>query len=186
MLLLSAAGTVSCSDEDNGRDTPEPELPVSSASRTIFDVAVDYAIEAADKNGIEADLDASRPLPEGAQYGITFRRLGGGLPSTLTLELVTEKDTAYIGSIRSKNTEGVESLPEAYQLLLPDKPVSGCLKWELVTESGLLLYDVLIYLPKPEGDIGAFYLYEDLTGKYQKMFPDACVTAVVRRQTLSH
>ena len=70
MALCVAIIPAACSDGDNGDGTGEPDPVTQKGYRYtgIFDVTVDHAIEAGDKTGVEADLKANPPLPQGAPY----------------------------------------------------------------------------------------------------------------------
>lgn len=179
IVLFALVGLTACSDDDDD-NTENPDTPETSVRRGIYDVKVDYFIEVDDKSGIEADLEAGRPLPEGAKYGINWQ--------AATLELVNGTDTTVIGDIKMRNLEESETMPETYKLLPPDKNVSGWRRWEICTDGSVLAtYDAFFNFKYYGGDmmINEIYLYEDLTGKYNDMFPEAGVTAVVRRQTLA-
>lgn len=164
MALCVAIIPAACSDGDNGDGTGEPDPVTQKGYRYtgIFDVTVDHAIEAGDKTGVEADLKANPPLPQGApyRYWYTIQRYAAALPPSVTLTYADGNGDEVVGLV-TQTSKDLGMMPDTYRLLPPATPVPSSL-----ADSHI-------------------YLYEDLTGKYQQMFPDADVTAVVRRQALT-
>lgn len=180
MAFLAVAGLAACSDDNNGKDEPSPNPPTVTITRTCYDVEVEYAIDAKDKSGIETDLNANRPLPEGAQYCRTIRRVSiGTLPTDITLNLVVGKDTTLIGHI--EDDEAAEGWQKRYEILPPDKQFTDIRKWTIRSDEDVALFEYDVFALEANG----LSLYEDLTAKYKEMFPDAGVASVVRRQTLT-
>ncbi len=189
MALCVAIIPAACSDGDNGDGTGEPDPVTQKGYRYtgIFDVTVDHAIEAGDKTGVEADLKANPPLPQGApyRYRYTIQRYAAALPPSVTLTYADGNGDEVVGLV-TQTSKDPGMMPDTYRLLPPATSVSGCMEWRVETGGIVLPYDVFIHTPVPSSFAGSYiYLYEDLTGKYQQMFPDADVTAVVRRQTLT-
>lgn len=180
MAFLVVAGLAACSDDNNGGDEPSPNPPTVTIARAFYDVAVEYAIDAKDKSGIEADLNANRPLPEGAQYGITARRVSiGVMTPEITLNLVNGKDTTLIGHI--EEGEVADGWQKRYEILPSDKQSTDIRKWTIRSEEDVALFEYDVFVLESN----SLSLYEDLTAKYKEMFPDVGVTSVVRRQTLT-
>lgn len=189
MALCMAAMPAACSDGDSGDGNGEPDPVTQKGYRYIglFDVTVDHAIEAGDKTGVEADLKANPPLPQGAQYRyrLIMQRYAAALPMSVTLAYADGNGDMVVGHV-AQTGKDPGMMPDTYRLLPPATAVSGYMEWRVETGGSTISYDVFIHTPVPSSLADShIYLYEDLTGKYQRMFPDADVTAVVRRQTLT-
>lgn len=150
MALCVAAIPAACSDGDNGDGTGEPDPVTQKGYRYtgIFDVTVDHAIEAGDKTGVEADLKANPPLPQGApyRYWYTIQRYAAALPPSVTLTYADGNGDEVVGLVTQTNKDP-GMLPDTYRLLPPATDVSGCMEWRVETGGSVQPYDVFIHTP---------------------------------------
>lgn len=191
VTFFTVMGLASCSDDENGSDEPDNVKAYTTVSYTVYDVKVDYFIDAADKSSIESDLSANRPLPEGTQYCVeAWNYHGIPLAPKFTLEIVNGEDTTTVGEIETSS--GALDAPhetfERFWQLPPEENVGGYKVCEVRSDAELIASYHLFFhngIPGGNGEGSIIYLYEDLTDKYLEKFPTVRINAVVRRQTLT-
>jgi len=148
----------------------------------IWDVK--HAVDAERKDVIEADLRDNRPFPTG---------------SRIVCSIDTEERSVKINDSDNKeilsgvlHTEELNTIPEVYSMIPPDKQVVSFQRWNMVFEDRELAYDMFLI----KGDLSTYanmfisfyhaYFYEDLTEYYKSKYPDAGVKGVVRVQVCEY
>lgn len=136
-----------------------------------------YAIDADQKDMIEADLHNNLPVPVN----------GGYIINNSTVSIVDENKTVIkSGNLTTNPPEG-EVFPNSYKLITPEKQIITQSGWKFVFEDEIIEYDVFFEEYGVQIVLSARpWLYKDLTEYYKSKYPGSGVRGVLCVQILTY
>lgn len=147
--------------------------------RYFYAVETSYAINAEQKDIIEADLKNNLPVPLNGGYIFNFNDVSIVNENNSVIKSGKLYYDTYIPS------EG-KVYPGSYKLLTPDNQVITAHEWRFVFENTTIEYDVFYIKYGMQRYVSVRpWLYKDLTEYYKVKYPDAGVRDVVLVQVLT-
>jgi hypothetical protein len=151
-------------------------------------VEIRYAIDANDKDEIEADLQDKTLYPTGSSFLFSFSNwlINPGDVGTYILRDSDESELLSGSLLIEKTASDITpEIAKAYRLLPPDDMIYAYMKWMLDFSGKKHTYNVFLVdmqeLAEPYSALN-LWLYEDLTEYYKTKYPNAGVKEVVRLQ----